>query len=404
MFLSESGNGGDGLLRSDNATLDSSMTVRFIDHTPGQRMEFDRGADRVRPLLPGQGGAAWIRYRSMRPNASDPVVLVLWEAPNRAKGMRPKVLRGARADQWIRHISTADAPVPTPLLSRIWTAVTPGWLADPQIRPAVNVVSAVFGAVLLLVAALVAMDLSGLRSVLPLTVEYDWLGFAGGLMGGVAGGVMTLAGVMLTLRSSGRAERQRQQDESMRTRLSVMPLLDLALSDDAAHFDNSRGQLAGRGWLIFPLGGRIETRPQDSVDHTLAIICHNIGLGHARLRYVSVDRRDDFGAVSRLGDFGEPNGILQVGHQHVIRMSLAQSREPAAGKDKPDENFMLVLTIYYEDLLGNRYRQRLDASLFSPLPSPSSTETPAPVVHSFQGAIKPPEFVGAPDGNLFWYH
>lgn len=207
MFLSESGNGGDGLLRSDNATLDSSMTVRFIDHTPGQRMEFDRGADRVRPLLPGQGGAAWIRYRSMRPNASDPVVLVLWEAPNRAKGMRPKVLRGARADQWIRHISTADAPVPTPLLSRIWTAVTPGWLADPQIRPAVNVVSAVFGAVLLLVAALVAMDLSGLRSVLPLTVEYDWLGFAGGLMGGVAGGVMTLAGVMLTLRSSGRAER-----------------------------------------------------------------------------------------------------------------------------------------------------------------------------------------------------
>lgn len=403
-FLSETGNGGDGLLRFEDAAFATPVTVRFVHHTPGQRMEFDRGADRVRPLLPGQGGAAWIRYRGMRGDARAATVLVLWKESARARGKRPMVVRGAYADKWIHHILTPKSPVPTSLPVRIRMAITPSWLVDPENRHAVNVVSAVLGVVIAIVLVLVALDLSDLRSAVPLTQEYDWLGFAGGLMGGVAGGVMTLAGVMLTLRNSTHVERQRQQDEGMRTRLSVMPLLDLKISDDSKFFDNSRGQLAGLGWVVIPLGKRDEDYLANSVEHNLAIIAQNIGLGHARIRYVTVDRHGDFGTISRLGDFGEPDGMLQIGQQQVIRMSLAQPLVAAAGTDAPDENFMLVLTIYYEDLLGNRYRQQLDATLSLPLPGPESSGAPAPTAHTIQGAVKPPEFAGVPDRNPYWFH
>lgn len=403
-FLSETGSGGDGLFRSEDAAFSTPMTVRFVQHTPGQGMEFDRGADRLCPLLPGQGGAAWIRYRSMRPGARTATVLVLWKASARARGKRPEVVRGAHADQWIRHILTPKSPAPTSPAARLRAAITPAWLADPENRHAVNVVGAVLGVVIALVLALVVLDLSGLRSAVPLTSQYDWLGFAGGLLGGVAGGVMTLAGVMLTLRNSGHAERQRQQDEGMRTRLSVMPLLDLKISDDPGFFDNSSGELAGLGWAVIPLRARGEGYLQNPVQHQLAIIAQNIGLGHARIRYVTVDRHDDFGAMSRIGDFGEPNGMLQTGQQQVIRMSLAQPLEAAAGTDAPEVNFMLALTLYYEDLLGNRYSQELEATLFSPLPGHESPGVPAPTAHLSQGAVKPPEFAGVPDGNAYWFH
>lgn len=404
MFLSETGNGGDGLLRPEDAAFTDPVTVRFVHHTPGEKMEFDRGSDRVRPLPPGQGGAAWMRYREQRPHARAATVLVLWRASARDRGKKPEVLRGARADQWIHHISTPDSSAPTSPAARIRTAITPAWFTDPENRHAVNVVGVVLGVVSAIVLVLVLLDIIGFRSAVPLTIDYDWLGFAGGLMGGVAGGVMTMAGVMLTLRNSGHAERRRQQDEGLRTRLSVMPLLDLKLSDDSMHFDNSHGQLAGVGWPVIPLGDRVERYLQNTVQHQVAFIAQNIGLGHARIRYMTVDRHGDSGAISRLGDFGPPDGMLQVGQEQVMRMALVQTMAAAAGRGKPDESFMLLLTVYYEDLLGNRYSQQLEASLFLPLPGPESSGVPTPTTNLFLRAIRPPEFVGVPDGNAYWFH
>lgn len=402
-YLSKTGSGGDGLFRSEDAAFTAPVTVRFVHHTPGQRMEFERGDDRVRPLLPGQGGAAWIQYRDSQRDVRAATVLVLWRASARLRGKKPEVVRGVHADQWIDHILTPKSPAPTSLPLRIRRAITPAWLADPENRQAVNVVGAVLGVVILLVLAVVALDLSSLRSAVPLTSEYDWLGFAGGLLGGVAGGVMTLAGVMLTLRNSTNSERQRQQDEGMRTRLSVMPLLDLKISDDSELFDNSRGQLAGLGWVVMPLGERGENLG-DSVQHHLAVIAQNIGLGHARIRYMTVDRHREFGEMHRLGDIAEPNALLQIGQQQVIRMSLAQPPDAATGTETDAESVMLTLTIYYEDLLGNRYRQELDALLFMPLPKPESHEAPPPSSHLSLRAVKPPEFAGIPDGNAYWFH
>lgn len=403
-FLSETGNGGDGLLHAEDEAFTTPLTVRFVHHTPGEKMVFDRGADRVRPLLPGQGGAAWIRYRAKRPDARSTTVLVLWQASSRADGKRPRVLRGSRADEWIRHIATPKSPAPTTTLKRIRAAITPAWLADPENRSAVNVVCAALGIVGVIVLVLVVLDLSSLRSFMPLTTEYDWLGFAGGLLGGVAGGVMTLAGVMLTLRNSARSERRRQQDDGMRTRLSVMPLLDLTLSDEARHFDNSHGQLAGLGWPIIPLEVASDGAHPRVIEHHLAIVAQNIGLGHARIRYVAVDRNTDFGATSRLGDMGAPSGLLQIGQEQVIRMSLARSLNAAAAEDEPDANVMLTLTIYYEDLLGNRYSQQLGTTLFLPTPEPESHGTAGAGAQLFPGVVGPPEFAGAPDSNPYWFH
>ena len=36
-FLSESGNGGDGLLHTEDEAFTKPLTVRFVHHTPGER-------------------------------------------------------------------------------------------------------------------------------------------------------------------------------------------------------------------------------------------------------------------------------------------------------------------------------------------------------------------------------
>lgn len=391
-ILFETYSAGDGLLESNGGIFDKPVTVHLVAQPDDQEMVFTRGDDLARPLKVGTGGAAWIRYRDM-PDAPAATALVLWKASDRENGKRPKVIRGSHADEWIKHIRTPDSIAPISRLERIRTAITPGWVADPDSRQTVGVVSTVLGVVLAIAVTLVVLDVGGFRTSLPLTSEYDWLGFAGGVVGGVAGGVMTLAGVLLTLRKSTRAELQRQHDEGMRLRVSVMPLLDLKISEDPSYFDGSRPELARLGLSGIHLGEPNQHIDHNAEMHKLALLVHNIGLGHARIRHVAVGLVGESGAIYRRGGITSSQmGILQIGEGQTILMGL---QAPLNAPKKAFNVRQLTLTIYYEDLLGNRYSQLMEVTFFG--------DRPSGMPGFMAGVVSPAEFVGEPDNKPFWF-
>lgn len=243
--------------------------------------------------------------------------------------------------------------------------------------------------VVALVALIVAMDLLGIRKVLPLTSQYDWLAFLGALIGGVVGGLFTFGGVYVTLRQQRRSdddrresERLQREAEQLRTRLSIMPLFEYAVSYDKADFDNSAGQLANEpGMPNYTLDGGKRDDPE-SFEFLYDIIVRNVGLGHGLITHVTLNFMDNQHQPVQSENYGFVNYLVKKDSRRDLRHYIYTPRNGARFSDPRQQVYAIEVVLEYQDLLGNAYEQKLLTSISKALYAEEDPKTGGkPVAH-----------------------
>jgi hypothetical protein len=215
----------------------------------------------------------------------------------------------------------------------------------------------ILSGLLVVVLGLILLDLLGIRRFIPLTSDYDWLAFVGAVLGGIVGGLVTFGGVYLTLQHANESELRRQAAEDLRNRLSILPLFEFSVSYDPKDFDNSSGQLAEEpGMPIYSIDGATWDS-SDAMRFAHDLIVRNVGLGHALLQTVIVDIRDNRGQPVRSERMGFANFLVKSGSSRHIRMYFVAPRNNPRFEDPRQYGFQILLTLYYDDLLGTGYRQ-----------------------------------------------
>ena len=216
----------------------------------------------------------------------------------------------------------------------------------------------------LIVLLLIAADLVGIRRLVPLTDHYDWMSFLGALIGGVVGGLFTFGGVYLTLQQQRLSDQQMRDADALKTRLSIMPLFEYAVSYDPADFDNSEGQLANEpGMPIYTLDGGKMDDP-DSLKFLHDIVVRNAGLGHALLTNVTLNFLDGSHKFIKSESYEFVNFLVKKDSRRDLRHYIyAPRNSPRFAEDPRQYVYAIDVLIEYEDLLGNKYEQKLQSSI-----------------------------------------
>jgi len=251
----------------------------------------------------------------------------------------------------------------------------------------------------LIVVALVALDLVGIRRLVPLSEGYDWLAFLGALLGGIVGGLFTFGGVSLTLRQQRESDRQLREAEDTKNRLALMPLFEYKVSYDPADFDNSSGQLAGEpGIPIFSIDGGQYGDP-DSLEFLFDIVVYNIGLGHALVTNLWFTISDNFDNTVFTHQGGYTSFLIKRNSRRDMRHYIYAPRiHPRFAGDPRQHVYNVEIIVGYEDLLGNKYEQKLHMAIAKSLYADEDPATGGSPTSSFHYA-DPPQFPAASFGN-----
>lgn len=195
---------------------------------------------------------------------------------------------------------------------------------------------------------LVAADLADITQYIPLTKNYDWLSFLGAVIGGIA----TFGGVFLTWRYQIDSDKEKE-------RLCRIPVLEYQLKYNKALFDNSNGQLAGEIISHINLDEADYQNP-DSLEWPLTLIITNAGDGHAQIRDITIE-------------FGDQNHVHIATHKEGYSYKLVKKNEsrcirflvyaPRRRFENPDFLYSVKIWVFYQDLLGNQYKQLLHGAL-----------------------------------------
>jgi len=221
----------------------------------------------------------------------------------------------------------------------------------------------ILGGLLAVILSLILLDLLGIRRFAPLTSDYDWLAFIGAVLGGILGGLVTFGGVYLTLQHARESEAQRQAAEDLRNRLSILPLFEYSVSYDPKDFDNSAGQLAEEpGIPIYSIDGATWDSA-DAMRFAHDLIVRNVGLGHALLRTVTVEVRDNRGDAIQSERMGFTNFLIKSASARHLRTYFVGPRNNPRFEDPRQHGYQLRLTLHYDDLLDNGYLQVVHSSI-----------------------------------------
>lgn len=206
---------------------------------------------------------------------------------------------------------------------------------------------------IVIVLVFVLLDLINITQFVPLTFNYDWLGFMGALLGSMLGGLITYLGVYLTLKY------QKKSDDE-KNRLSIIPILEYKLSYDKSNFDNSEGQLAGE--VISHIN--IENARCDdkkSYEWYFDLKVSNIGLGHAQVtnvKFIIGDNEKNFIQEENLGYCYK---LVKINNTEDLRFMIYAPKSRFKNNHISGREFIysIDIIISYQDLLGNKYEQKV---------------------------------------------
>lgn len=211
---------------------------------------------------------------------------------------------------------------------------------------------------ILIISIFVYLDVINITQFISLTNNYDWLGFFGALLGSVIGGAITFIGVYITI------EKQREADEE-KNRLSLIPILEYKLSYNKEEFDNSNGQLAGE--IISHInveGAAFDDGKSEEWYFNLTI--NNAGIGHAQIIEIELLFKE-IGTERIVHSYKEGYcyKLIKVDNSKKIMFMIYAPKEHFYENDIPTQEFIYPIDIIvkYQDLLGNKYKQKLKASM-----------------------------------------
>lgn len=206
----------------------------------------------------------------------------------------------------------------------------------------------IFITILLLSFVFIVADLINITTYIPLTNNYDWLAFWGAILGGLA----TLIGVYLTIKS------QSETDKETR-RVSSMPILEYKISYSKDDFDNSNGQLAGEVISHIELEGANHLQ-ESSYEWYYNLLITNVGIGHAkieRLDFVFGDQSYNFIQDSNVGYVYK---LIKQGETKSLKFMVYA---PSERFQKEDFCYTAEITVTYKDMMGNEYTQLIHSGL-----------------------------------------
>lgn len=386
--------GGDGLWTTDT-TLLTPVTV-VVSSAPGHLAGESQPDERRAYVNRDQGAAVWFRWSADDATGRAGAVVALLTDRRRTGGKRPKVLFNAAAEAWISHFLNPEAVAPPEKGAEHRSGEVNGGVPS-QVRftsQQLRWFAFIIGTLAALTSILVILDIVGVRRLIPLSSSYDWLAFAGAILGGVIGGLVTLVGVYLTLQHASESERSRQGSEDLRNRLSVMPVLQFRVSYDPKVFDNSEGQLAEEpGIPVFTIdGGAAGSESSFEFPHDL--IVSNVGSGHARIDYLDITVGDNRGTAIQAFRFGLPNYLVQTGGERHVRMYFLAPRNNPRFGDPRQNVYAVVIEIGFEDVIGNSYKQLVHTSFAKGLSAEEDPLTGGQPYSSF-GYAEPAMYSGS---------
>lgn len=398
---------GDPLFFSPESALNPISVILL-----GEQLEHsdrpDPGVARHIVLADDRGAAFYMEWTGDASVDSGGLV-VLWTLDRRRRGAAPVVLRDDQAAEWLAYLKDPDAsPPPAPPIRFALLAVvrqTGLYLLDTRAakkRSAADRrgdakrdgdtrvwVHGVIAGLLLLVVSLVVLDLIDIRQYVRLSADYDWLAFIGAIVGGVVGGLVTFGGVLLTLRNAQSAERSRQAAETLRNRLSMLPLFEMSVSYDPKHFDNSAGQLAEEpGTPVFSIDGA-SSGDEGALHFRHALLVSNVGLGHALLTAVEYTVGDSKGNVLAEQNTGFVNFLVKNGSSRTIRAYFVAPRDNPRFEDPRQNAYNVVVTLRYQDLIANTYHQVVRTVIYKGLSAGEDPRTGGTPVSSLSYAEPP---------------
>lgn len=201
-----------------------------------------------------------------------------------------------------------------------------------------------------------AMDFFNLNSYIGFTLNYDWLGFFGGFLGGTFGGVATFMGVYLTLKYQKNADCEKN-------RLSVIPILEYKIRYNKDDFDNSMGQLSDENGFPHINIKNATNQDTNSLEWYFNLIISNVGIGHAQIsgiNFLFVNGNNHEEIIEKV-EIGYTFKLVKKDDVMSFKFQIY------APNEINDEKlvFGLKIIIMYQDLLGNKYEQLVNASITS---------------------------------------
>lgn len=205
---------------------------------------------------------------------------------------------------------------------------------------------------------LLTLDFYDITQYISLSYNYDWLGFAGGFLGSVIGGIITFLGVYLTLKF------QKNTDDE-KNRLSIMPIFEYKLSYNKEDFDNSEGQVAGK--VIPHINVEGATGDDGRYEEWyLHLIAENVGMGHAQIISIELNFKengtDKIICSQKIGYFYK---LVKMNDKKSLMFMIYAPKERFYKDGYPTQEFLYPLDIIveYQDLIGNKYQQKLKSCI-----------------------------------------
>lgn len=393
----------DPLFLSPRSDL-NSVSVLLSGEQPERSDRPGSSVERRIALADDRGAAFYLEWTGDAPVRSGGLV-ALWTLDRRRRGAAPIVLRDGQAAEWLAYLKSPDAspPLAPPIRFALLAVVRRAGLYLLNARAAKKHssteergnakrnedtrvwVMTIIAGLLLLIATLVVLDLIDIRRYVRLSANYDWLAFIGAIVGGVVGGLVTFGGVLLTLRSAQSAERSRQAAETLRNRLSILPLFEVSVSYDPKHFDNSTGQLAEEpGAPVFSIDGASSSDP-GVLNFRHALLVSNVGLGHALLTAVEYTVRDGEEVLVEQHT-GFVNFLVKNGSSRTIRAYFVAPRDNPRFRDPRQNAYNVVVTLRYQDLIANTYHQLVRTVIYNGLSADEDPRTGGTPVSSLSYA------------------
>lgn len=194
---------------------------------------------------------------------------------------------------------------------------------------------------------LIILDLIDIRQYINFSIEYDWLNFYGAILGGLLGGLLTMIGVSESLKF------QKESDKVFQ-RLNVIPIFKYNVKKDSEIIAFSYQSLDDSKFTL---------DPNITIRWRVNLSIKNIGIGHARKIEYAIRKNNV--ELPGFTNFGQ-NDILQIGDTYTTTIGLYKTREFVEHRNNNHNvfnNHQIFITIYYNDLLNNHYKQTISLSL-----------------------------------------
>lgn len=162
----------------------------------------------------------------------------------------------------------------------------------------------------------------------------DWVSFFGGYIGAIVGAIVSLVGIVATIRfTKAQIDASHSQFEEQK-RLNYIPILDLQISRIMDSIDSDTITMN----CEYTINPTVKLHP-----FTLTFDICNIGIGAA----------SDL-CYGMIIDKVSQDGVFWLPHKRVIR-AQATMEQKITLYIPHNEDFTPTLTIFYDDVLGNRY-------------------------------------------------